>query len=158
VLYCRDRLGLSDVTYGVMLTTFAVGGLAGTLVAARLEAAFGSARVLRAGLIVEVITDLTLATTRTPLVAAAVLVVFGVHTMVWGVIVATLRQRLVPPGLRGRVASVHALIDVGGAALGSLTGALLAQAWQITTPFWMAAAAMAVITIGAWRKLSTGRT
>ncbi|MGI5289826.1 hypothetical protein ACQEVF_41700 [Nonomuraea polychroma] len=31
--------------------------------------------------------------------AAAVLVVFGIHTMVWGVIVATLRQRVVPGGL-----------------------------------------------------------
>jgi predicted MFS family arabinose efflux permease len=152
VLYCRDRLGLSDVEYGLVLTTFAVGGLGGTVVAARLEAALGSTRVLRAGLIVEVVTHLTLATTRTPLIAAAVLVVFGVHTMVWGVIVATLRQRLVPSGLQGRVGSVYALIDVGGAALGSLGGALLAQSWSVTTPFWMAAAAMAVITVVAWRR------
>ncbi|RVX41717.1 hypothetical protein EDD27_4282 [Nonomuraea polychroma] len=35
------------------------------------------------------------------LTAAAVLVGFGIHIMVWGVIVATLRQRLEPAGSPG---------------------------------------------------------
>jgi len=42
VLYCRDRLGLSEVGYGFLLTAFAVGGLAGTTVATRLTRAVGS--------------------------------------------------------------------------------------------------------------------
>ncbi|NJC72338.1 MFS transporter [Planosporangium thailandense] len=153
VLYARQRLGLPDVGYGVLLTTFAVGGLVGTTVAARLAAAFGATAVLRAGLVVEVATHLTLAVTTTPLVAAAVLVVFGIHTMVWGVVVATIRQRVVPAHLLGRVGSVYALLDLGGAALGSLLGGLLAGFWDVTTPFWIAAAAMAAITAFAWRPL-----
>ncbi|MEU4214851.1 MFS transporter [Actinoplanes sp. NPDC026623] len=158
VLYTRERLGLSDVGYGFLLITFAVGGLIGTTVAASLQKAFGTTAVLRAGLIIEVVTHATLATTTTPLLAAAILIIFGIHSMVWGVIVVTMRQRVVPPGLLGRVASVYSLLDLGGAALGSLLGGLLAQIWGLTTPFWIAAAAMAVITAVAWRPLREATT
>ena len=47
--------------------------------------------------------------------------------MEWGVIVVPLRHRVVPGGLLGRVSSAYALLDVGGAALGSLAGGLLAR-------------------------------
>ncbi|MET8234492.1 MFS transporter [Micromonospora sp. NPDC005298] len=153
VLYCRERLGLSAVGYGVLLTAFAVGGLLGTTVAAILTRALGSATVLRAGLVIEVVTHVSLAVTTTPWAASLVLVVFSVHAMVWGVTVTSVRQRVVPPRLRGRVGSVYALLDLGGAALGSLLGGLLASTWAITTPFWIAAVAMAVITGLAWRPL-----
>jgi MFS family permease len=153
VIYCRRRLGLSDVGYGFLLTAFAVGGLFGATTAAKLARAFGSTAVLRAGLVIEVVTHVTLAVTTTPWVAAATLVVFSIHATVWGVIVASIRQRVVPSDLRGRVGSVYSLLDLGGAALGSLLGGLLASTWGITTPFWIAAGAMTAITVGAWRPL-----
>ena len=154
VLYARDRLGLSAFGYGVLLTTFAVGGLTGATVAARLARRFGSTAVLRAGLLVEVLTHLTLAVTKSPWVAGAVLILFGVHTMVWGVITSSLRQRLVPSRLLGRVGSVYSLLELGGAAVGSLIGGLLARTWTITTPFWIATVAMAAIATAAWRPLA----
>ena len=153
ILYTRQRLGLSDVGYGFLLTTFAIGGLLGTALAPRLRKTFGANTLLRAGLVVEVITHTTLAITTTPLVAAGILIVFGIHTMVWGVIVVTLRQQVVPHNLLGRVGSVYYLLDVGGAALGSLLGGLLARTWGLTTPFWIAAAVMAMIATAAWRPL-----
>jgi MFS family permease len=153
VLYARRRLGLSDVGYGFLLTTFAVGGLLGTAAAGRLQKRFGATRVLRTGLVVEAVTHLTLALTRHPWVAAAVLVVFGVHTMVWGVIVTTLRQRLVPDRLLGRVTSVYALFDAGGATVGLFLGGVFAHALGITAPFWLAGAAMIVVIATAWTPL-----
>jgi MFS family permease len=153
VLYCRQRLGVTDVGYGMLLTAFAVGGLFGTAIAAKLAGAFGSSAVLRAGLAVEVVTHVTLAVTTTPWVAVGILVLFSIHAMVWGVIVSSIRQRVVPARLRGRVGSGYALLDLGGAALGSLLGGLLASVWSITTPFWIAAAAMTVIAACAWRPL-----
>jgi MFS family permease len=158
VLYARQRLGLSDVGYGLLLTTFAVGGLLGTVLAPRLQKMFETGTLLRAGLIVEVITHTTLAITTTPLVAAAILIVFGTHTMVWGVIVVTLRQRVVPQNLLGRVGSVYSLLDLGGAAVGSLLGGGLARTWGLTTPFWTAAAVMALIAVAAWRPLRQAST
>ncbi|WP_433494666.1 MFS transporter [Micromonospora sp. CA-248089] len=153
VLYCRQRLGLSDVGYGFLLTSFAVGGLFGTTVAGALTRAFGAGTVLRGGLVVEVVTHVTLAVTTAPWIAAAVLIVFSVHAMVWGITAASVRQRIVPSHLRGRVGSVYALLDLGGAAIGALLGGLLAGTWQITTPFWAAAGAMAAIAVFAWRPL-----
>jgi hypothetical protein len=49
---------------------------------------------------------------------------------------------------------VSALLDVGGAALGSLLGGLVAQAYGIVAIFWTAAAAMAVVALAAWRPLA----
>jgi MFS family permease len=154
VLYSRQRLGLSDVGYGVLLTAFAVGGLLGAILAPRLLARIPATALLRAGLLVEVALHGTLAATTRPVVAAAIIVVFGVHTVVWGVVVTTVRQRAVPPAMYGRVSSVYSLLDLGGAALGSLTGGAVAQAYGLVATFWTAAAAMAVIAVVAWRPLS----
>jgi predicted MFS family arabinose efflux permease len=153
VLYCRERLGLTDLGYGVLLIAFAAGGLLGTLVAPRLLRVAGPAAVLRAGLFVEVALHATLAATRTPLIAASIIIVFGVHTVVWGVVVTTIRQREVPQALFGRVTSVYSLLDLGGAALGSLLGGAVAQAFGLVATFWAAAAAMAVVAVVAWRSL-----
>jgi predicted MFS family arabinose efflux permease len=153
VLYARDRLGLGPVGYGVLLATSAVGGLLGSLVVGRLEATLGAAVLLRAGLVVEASTHLVLALTRTPWVAGATLTVFGVHAMVWGVVTISLRQRIVPERLRGRVNGVYALFDFGGAALGTLLGGLLAHALGITAPFWIASAAIALLAAVTWRRL-----
>ncbi|TDC93852.1 MFS transporter [Nonomuraea deserti] len=158
VLYARHRLRLDEVGYGLLLTTFGVGGLTGTALAVRLRARFGATALLRAGLLIEAGTHAALAATTVPLVAAAVLVVFGIHTMVWGVVATTLRQQAVPARLMGRVSGAGALIDVGGAALGSLLGGLLARTTTITAPYWLAAAVMTAIAAAAWRPLAEART
>ncbi|WP_217281265.1 MFS transporter [Kibdelosporangium persicum] len=153
VLYVRQRLGLDDLGYGLLLTTFAIGGLAGAAAAPGLQRKIPARMLLRAGLVVEILTHLTLAaSTRWPIVAG-VLVVFGVHTMVWGGIVLTIRQRTVPEGLFGRVTSVHLLLDFGGAAIGSLLGGLFAKSLGITAPYWIAAGVMVLISVAAWRPL-----
>ncbi|SCF27052.1 Predicted arabinose efflux permease, MFS family [Micromonospora purpureochromogenes] len=155
VLYARQRLGLGDVGYGVLLTASAVGGLAGTALAGRLKTRFGAPALLRVGLLVEVGLQLVLATTRQPWIAGAALAVWGGHAMIWGVLVVSLRQRLVPDRLRGRVNSGYALADLGGAAVGTALGGLLAQATgAITAPFWMAAGALTVLTVAVWRRLA----
>lgn len=153
VLYARRRLGLSQVGYGYLLITFAIGGLLGTATASRLQARFGATTLLRAGLIVETATHITLAVTTNPWPAAATLIIFGAHTMIWGVIVTTLLQRSVPDHLRGRINSVNALIQTGGAALGSLLGGAFAHNLGITAPFWIAAAVMILTTATAWHPL-----
>ncbi|WP_433337689.1 MFS transporter [Spirillospora sp. CA-294931] len=153
VLYARDVLGLSEVGYGLLLTTFGVGGLVGTGLARGLERRFGATALLRAGLLLEAATHLTLASTRNAWVAAAILVVFGVHTMVWGVIATTVRQRATPDRLLGRVGSAYSLIDFSGAAVGMLLGGLLASALTVSAPFWIAGGVTLLVAAAAWRPL-----
>ncbi|SBT67093.1 Na+/melibiose symporter [Micromonospora sediminicola] len=155
VLYARDRLGLDEIGYGLLLTASAVGGLAGSALTTRLRSRFGTPALLRAGLLVEVGLQVVLGTTREPLVAGAALAVWGAHAMVWGVLVVSLRQRLVPDRLRGRVNGAYALADLGGAALGTVAGGLLATATgSVLTPLWLAAALLAGLTAWAWPRLA----
>jgi MFS family permease len=154
VLWARERLGLQGVGFGALVTAYAVGGLLATMLASRLEAMLGPAMLLRAGLVVEAASQLSLALARTPWIAGATLVLFGAHAMVWGVVTVSLRQRIAPERLRGRVNSVYFLFDIGGAALGTLLGGLLARALGITAPFWVAATAMALLAAVAWRRLT----
>ncbi|WP_172387174.1 MFS transporter [Streptomyces sp. MNP-20] len=150
VLYARERLGLTEVGYGFLLSATAVGGVVGTLSAARLDARFGAAPLLRAGLLVETCSHLVFAVTRSPWVAAVTLVVFGAHATVWGVVADTYRQRATPAGLLGRVNSVHLLFSMGGLALGSLVGGVVAKTFGIVAPFWVGFGAMAVVVVLAW--------
>lgn len=154
VLYSFSRLGLSGFGYGVLLIAFAVGGLTGTLVAPWLLRTFGATVLLRTGLLIEVALHSTLAVVRSPLLAGAMIVIFGIHTVVWGVVVVTIRQRSVPSAMFGRVTSVYSFLDLGGAALGSLLGGLVAQTYGIVATFWTAAVAMLLIAVVAWRPLS----
>ena len=136
------------------MTAYTLGGLFGTLLASRLEARFGPATLLRAGLCIEAASQLSLALTRSPWIAGATLVFFGAHATIWGVVSVSLRQRIVPDQLRGRVNSVYFLFDLGGAALGTLLGGGLASILGITAPFLLGSGAVAVLTLAAWPRLT----
>ncbi|WP_433558791.1 MFS transporter [Pseudonocardia xinjiangensis] len=157
VLYARERLGLDEIGFGLLLAASAVGGLAGSVAAARLLTRFGAAFLLRVGLVIETCTHLSLALTRAPWVAVTTMVVFGAHASLWGVITLSWRQRVVPDALRGRVNSVYFLFAVGGSAIGALTGGLAARGLGITAPFWIAFAGMAALTLVAWRLFTPAR-
>lgn len=154
MLYARDRLGLSATGFGVLLIASGVGALAGAALAGRLTDRFGSATLLRAGLTIETGVHLVLAVTRSPWVAGSALVAFGAHAAVWGVVAATVRQRLVPDRLPGRLGSVYALLVMGGSALGALAGGVLAGLTGLDGPFWVAAACNVVLGISVWRPFS----
>jgi Na+/melibiose symporter-like transporter len=156
VLYVRVRLGLGAEGYGLLLACSAAGGVIGTVLVKRLLPRFGASLLLRVGLIIECATHVSLALTRRPWVAAVTLAVFGVHNGVWAVVTVTLRQTAVPQHLRGRVNSVYYTFSMGGFALGSLAGGLLARQFGLTAPFWVAAAAVAILAMLAWRQFTPG--
>lgn len=155
VLYSRERLGLDEYGYGLLLTASAVGSLAGAALAPRFQARFADATLLRAGLIIETLTHVGLALATTVWVAGPVLVAFGVHGSILGAVSVTLRQRAVPDVLRGRVWSVYMLLVVGGSAIGALAGGPIARWLGITGPFWVSAAIMTALTLAAWRAFAT---
>ncbi|MEJ3659162.1 MFS transporter [Actinomycetes bacterium KLBMP 9759] len=154
VLYARERLGLDEIGYGVLLASLAAGGLIGTATAAWLQARFGASALVRAGLVIETCTHLSLALVTAPWAAMATLVVFGAHGSVLGVIITSWRQRVVPDVLRGRVNSGYFLFSIGGSAIGALAGGFVARWLGITSPFWIAFAGMVVLTAVAWRAFS----
>jgi predicted MFS family arabinose efflux permease len=153
VLYAQEWLGLGPVGYGALAAGIPLGGVVGGLLAERVAGLLGAGTVLRAGLAVEVATHLVLATTTSAWAAGAVLVLFGFHAIVWGTVSTSLRQELVPEGLRGRVNAVYLLSDAGSGSLGALLGGVLAMGLGLTAPFWVAAASVAAWLAVAWRRL-----
>lgn len=153
VLFAREQLGLSETQFGLLVSVGAVGGVLGMPTYHFLEPRVGSVTLLRAGLVIETTVHLILALTRNPWVAGATMAVFGVHAVVWGIVSTTARQLATPDALMGRVNSVYMLASVGGAAIGSALGGILAQQYGLAAPFAIAFVAMVVMTAVAWRPL-----
>ena len=150
VLYATERLGLSAVGFGMLLACLAVGGVIGSIVFGPLEKRTSYATLLRIGLVVETLTHLILAVTRSYIVAGVVMVAFGVHAVLWGTTSTTVRQKTVPPSLLGRVTSVHMIGCFGALALGSMLGGAIASRWGVVAPFWFAFVGSAVILVTVW--------
>ena len=153
VLLAKERLGLDDFGYGLLITVGAIGGLVGSVAYPRLERRFALATLMRAGLLLETLTHLVLATTTSPVVAGATMVLFGVHEVVWGTTSTTVRQRAVPAALLGRVMSVYILGMLGGLVIGSVIGGALAQQLGLTAPFWFGFVGSAILLVLIWRTL-----
>jgi len=151
VLYAAERLGLSEVGFGLLITVGAVGGILGTLVYARLERRLGRSGIMRAGLVIETSTHLVLAITTVPAVAFATMFVFGVHEAAWGTTASTIRHRVVPAEFQGRVGAVYMVAVFGSLVVGSAIGGVIAGIWGITAPFWFGFFGSALILAVMWK-------
>jgi predicted MFS family arabinose efflux permease len=153
-LYSRVRLGLGPTGFGLLLTAYALGGLAGSVTVDRWAGRLPSPpTLLRAGLVAETLSHLVLASTRSPLLAYATLIVLGMHAAAWGAVSLAVRQRSSPPALLGRTLSTYALLSNVGAAVGALLGGIVAARLGLVAGFWLAGAAMAAVTAAMWRRL-----
>jgi predicted MFS family arabinose efflux permease len=153
VLYAIERLDSGEVGFGLLTSATAVGGVLGTLTYGRLSARFSLGDLMRAGLIIETVTHLALALTRSQPVALVIMFVFGAHAFVWGTTSRTVRQRAVPTELQGRVGSVYLLGVQGGIVVGSVVGGAIAGLWGVVAPFWFAFVGSAVLVVWIWPQL-----
>jgi MFS family permease len=154
VIYATERLGMSEIGFGLLTTAIALGGIAGAASYGRLERRFGMAALMRAGLLIETGTHLSLALTTVPAVALATLVVFGAHAFVWGTTASVIRQRAVPNALLGRITGVYRVAMVGGLVAGAPLGGVLARSFGITAPFWFGFVGSAVLVVLLWRQFA----
>jgi predicted MFS family arabinose efflux permease len=79
---------------------------------------------------------------------------FGFYAFIWGTISTTVRQRLVPTELQGRIASVNMVGVFGGMVLGQAIGGVIAQIWGLTAPWWFAFAGAAITLLLVWKPIS----
>ena len=154
VLYVRDQLQMGEVGYGIVTAASAVGGILGTLSYDRLTRRFSLGDLMRAGLIIETLTHLSLALTRIPAIALAIFFVFGAHAFVWGTTATTIRQRAVPDALYGRVSGVYRVGIFGGLVVGAPIGGFLARTFGVTAPFWFGFVGSAILVALLWRSFS----
>lgn len=154
VLYATEHLRIGEVGYGALTTASALGGLVAVGIFGWLEKHVSFATLMRVCLTLEVLMHLTFALTSSGIVAFVVMFVFGLYAFVWGTISTTVRQRLVPMELQGRMASVNMVGVFGGMVIGQLLGGIIAQIWGLTAPWWFAFAGSALTLILVWRSIS----
>ncbi|WFE40448.1 MFS transporter [Micromonospora sp. WMMD998] len=151
VLLATERLGLGSVGYGALFTCLAVGGLLGSVVGDRLIAAITATWTVRVGLLVEAGLHLALAASRSAAVVGFALFAFGVHGALWNIVVNSLRQRLTPPALMGRVGSTTLFVAAGGNCVGALLGGVVAARFGITAPYWVGFVVAVAVVVATWR-------
>ncbi|WEK60370.1 MAG: MFS transporter [Candidatus Microbacterium colombiense] len=154
VLYATEHLNMGAVGFGALTTASAIGGLLATVSFGWLERHVSFATLMRVVLSLEVLMHLAFALTTTGWVALVIMFAFGAYAFVWGTISTTVRQRLVPPALQGRVASVNMVGVFGGMVIGQALGGVIAEVWGLTGPWWFAFAGAALTLVFVWKPIS----
>ncbi|HEY7880060.1 MAG TPA: MFS transporter, partial [Streptosporangiaceae bacterium] len=151
VLLARERLHLGAVGYGALFTCEAAGALLGSVCGDRLIRRVTATWTIRIGLLVEAGLHLTLATTRSAYLAGFMMFAFGMHGALWSIVGSSLRQRLTPPEMLGRVGSTSLFIAAGGNCVGAMFGGLIAARFGITAPFWAGFVVAVIVSASTWR-------
>jgi predicted MFS family arabinose efflux permease len=151
VLVAKQRLGLNSVGYGLLFTCMAVGGVLGSVVGDRLIRRFTATWTIRIGLLIEAGMHLALAASRSPYLIGFALFAFGVHGSLWGIVGSSLRQRLAPPEMLGRIGSSILFVAASGNCVGALLGGLLASRFGLTAPYWVGFVVAVIVTATTWR-------
>jgi MFS family permease len=151
VLLVKERLHLGPVGYGTLFTCMAVGALAGSASGDWLIRRVTATWTIRIGLLVEAGLHLVLATSHSAYLVGVMLFAFGVHGALWTIVGSSLRQRLTPPEMLGRVASTGLFIAAGGNCIGAMLGGVIAARFGITAPYWAGFVVAALVSASTWR-------
>ena len=139
VLFAKQVLGLGDLGYGILLSAYGVGAIVGSLTAGMVIAAVHDAGALRISTWMGAAAAVICLGITEPTVFGLAIAAFGFSGALWNVAHVTLRQRLVPDELRGRVAGANRLVTTGAMPVGAALGGVAATAFGLRAPFVLAA-------------------
>jgi MFS family permease len=122
-----SEMKLSEVGFGLLLTASALGAFVGSFISEWAEARLGRSKSLALTIFGSAMLVGAPAVTNNPYVLGPILFVGGMLIMLWNVITVSLRQRIAPNRLLGRVNSAYRLLAWGTMPLGAAAGGLLAQ-------------------------------
>jgi MFS family permease len=151
VLYTGQRLDLGPLGFGALLAVGAAGGLAGAFAADRLVSGRRHRSVLLWAMAVATLTPALLLVAPELWAAVTVVVATSAAFGVFNVVAVSLRHRLTPDALLGRVTATWRTLVYGGSAAGAVAGGALASVRGLDAPFVLSAAIGAVALVGWWR-------
>jgi MFS family permease len=143
-----SAMGLTEVAYGVLFATIAAGNLIGALLADPIIRRLGRSRSLLLGILGGVGTVGILAVTTIPLVIAAAFLIGGITLALWNVVAVSLRQRITPDRILGRINSSYRLVAWGTRPLGAAAGGLLGELLGLRAVFGIAAGLILITLLG----------
>ena len=154
VLFAVQILDLSEAGYGLLLSSMAIGSLVGGLTAARVAKRIGGGRTIFIGLVLSMVSYLLMGASSNPFTVGAGAALLGLPVTSWNVITVSMRQRLIPDRLLGRVNSVYRLLAWGTMPIGAVLGGVLGRVYGLRAPFFVAAALHVVLAILALKLFS----
>jgi len=143
LLYLSKTLGLTPSLIGIIIAISSVGGLIGTLSAAKVTRAVGLGPALLGGVLLASIAECIIASASGPLLLAVLLVIIGeasvqVGATLYGINALSLRQAIVPDSLQGRVSATLRIISVGVVPFGAILGGFLGDRYGLRTTVFIA--------------------
>jgi MFS family permease len=128
-------MGLSEPQFGLFATTFAIGSVVGSFAAGRMERRVGRVRLLFMAVVISGATMAVPAFTANVFLVGPAFILSGLFIVVWNVITVSLRQRIIPDALLGRVNSGYRLLAWGSQPIGALLGGVLAELFGLRAVF-----------------------
>ena len=162
VLHAQENLGLDAQAYGFVLMGLAAGGIVAGLVGDRVIARFGSRRAMVSALFVGSVAMAAFPLMPNGAALAACFFVLEMGGITWNIVSASLRQRMIPNDLRGRMNSIYRLLAWGmipiGTALAGWSVAAsegaLGRTAALTLPLWVAGLGQMALALAVLGPLS----
>ncbi len=126
VKFARDELGLGARGFGILLAAISIGSILGGLVGEIVSKRLGATTVIILAYVIFAVSDVIPGLFPEVWAVALSGVVMAIAGTTWNVITVSMRQRLIPPELFGRVNSVYRFIGTGSTAIGALIGGQIA--------------------------------
>jgi predicted MFS family arabinose efflux permease len=146
--------GVSKSLYGVFLAAGAVGNVPGALLADRIATRIGNITTLTGAAVVSGLAYLVMASATGWLLAGVAFAVVSFAVYAGSVIANSLRQRLSPRNLMGRIGAAWRGVVWGAFPIGSLIGGGLAVLGGLRLPLYIAGAAQCAVALVIARPLA----
>jgi MFS family permease len=140
-------LGLDSVGYGLLVTALAVGTVVGTILAGRFERVLGRANLFVACIASLLVGDIVWLVVPNPVAIGVILALSSTVGGAFNVVFGSIRQRIVPNHLLGRVMASFRVISWGALPLGAALGGVLGQAFGLPAVFIGAAVIHALLLL-----------
>ena len=131
VKFARDELGLGARGFGILLAAISVGSIVGGLIGQRVSKKLGATTAIILSYIIFAISDVIPGVFPKIWTVALSGIVMAIAGTTWNVITVSMRQRLIPTELFGRVNSVYRFIGTGSTAFGALIGGPIAYSFGL---------------------------
>lgn len=163
ILYTQEVLKTSVFVFAVLGTAGAIGGIAGGLISPKISEKIGSGPSLWLALAMGPIGAVIIGTTSAWQIVWVVLLFQSFFGVLWNTITVSLRQRIIPTRLLGRVNSVYRFFGWGSIPIGMFLGGgvvtlaqyFVSREMALRTPYFVGAGLGALLFIFAAPRLTT---
>ena len=135
VKFARDELDLGARAFGILLAFISVGSILGGLIGEFMSKKLGATNAIISAYVVFGLSDVIPGLFPEIWAVALSGIVMAIAGTTWNVITVSMRQRLIPPELFGRVNSVYRFIGTGSTAFGALIGGQIAFSFGLRATY-----------------------